>query len=251
MKNILFLSLLLLVSKLATAADFSQELKQAEEAYNAGQYEEAISNYEKIASQGYEAFELYYNLGNAYYKSENYAAAILNYERAKKLDPDQEDLLFNLSLAQEHTVDKFDKLPELSVAKWYKSFINAVSSNGWSIMSMITFVVFLAGLSIFLFFYDIQIKKIAIWVTLVFFIFSGTSFVFAWQQKKFAEENLEAIVFEPSVTVKSMPDDNGTRLFVIHEGTKVKVMEIKENWKKIKLSDGNVGWLKGETIQEI
>ncbi|MBX2840843.1 MAG: tetratricopeptide repeat protein [Flammeovirgaceae bacterium] len=251
MKKIFFLNLFLLMNILATAADFSKELKEAEDAYNAGQYQEAITTYEEIVNQGFEAFELYYNLGNAYFKSENFAAAILNYERAKNLDPDQEDLLFNLSLAQENTVDKFDKLPELSVAKWYKSFINSLSSNVWSIISMVTFVVFLAALSIFLFLYDLQIKRIAIWATLVFFILCGTTFIFAYQQKKFANENLEAIVFEPSVTVKSMPDDNGTRLFVIHEGTKVKVMEIKEGWKKIKLSDGNVGWLKGETIQEI
>ncbi|MEM1136529.1 MAG: SH3 domain-containing protein [Bacteroidota bacterium] len=234
------------------AQDFSQQIKEAEAFYADGKYEMAIAKYEDIlATSNKEAFEIYFNLGNAYFKSNNLPATILNYEKARKLNPQDEDLLFNLEIANQQVVDKFEAVPELGISKWYRSFIFSLRSNTWAYLSIVFFSLMLFTGSIFLYKSDVSIKRYSLIGSFIFLLFAGCSLSFSVQQKNIVESQIEAVVFAPNVTATSAPSERSTSLFVLHEGTKVKVIEEKDAWVRIKISDGNIGWLEAEHVKMI
>jgi len=216
--------------------------------YSKGKYEEAIKIYEKIISSGYESPEVYYNLANSYYKSNKLSSSILNYERAKILAPNDEDINFNLELARKHVVDKIDVLPSLFIKSWYDRFISSKSTNSWAYISIFIFILFLLLFSGYLFFTTILLRKISFASGVIVLIISVLTFIFSYQQKEAIENHNSAIIFTSTVNVKSSPDDKGTDIFVLHEGTKVIVRDAVDNWKEIKLSDGNIGWIKSSDI---
>lgn len=226
------------------ASDFTAQLDSAAACYQATKFEQAIDIYEGIVAQGYESFELYFNLGNAYYKSNKFPYAIANYERALKLNSADEDVQFNLQLANTHVVDKIDVLPEFFLKSWWQSFIRIFTSNQWAIISIAAFV---AGLLLLLVFFLSDrpvLRKFSFWTGCLLVIVTLFAFNFSGKQKNAVQNAPEAIVVTPSVVVKSSPDNMGTELFLIHEGLKVKVTNIQGDWSEIMLSDGNKGWVK-------
>ncbi|MCB2196182.1 MAG: tetratricopeptide repeat protein [Bacteroidetes bacterium] len=226
-------------------------LTQANQLYVDGNYQEATETYQKIIDLGYESSELYYNLGNAYYKQNVISRAILNYEKALELDPNDEDIKYNIELANRFVVDKIEVLPVFFITGWIRSIRNIFCSNTWAILSILMFIAMLVFLAIYLYTRGLGVKRVAFWLGFVLFIGSLVSFIFSYQQKqKILSENT-AIVMSPSVTVKSSPDASGTDLFVIHEGTKVWIDDKISNWNQIKLSDGSKGWLRAEDIETI
>jgi len=243
MKVFVYLILFVLFWLPLAAEDHSEVIDSANECYIRGEYERAIELYQSIIDNGYEASELYYNLGNAYYKSNKITYAILNYERAKILDPYDEDIEHNLRVAEKLVIDKIDMIPEFFVNTWIKKITNTFSTDMWAMISIIAFVAFLLLLSIFLYSRIIVLKKISFWISILIFIFSIAAFSFSYKQKEKVTNRDTAIIFTPAVTVKSSPDESGTDLFVIHEGTKVTITEALGEWVEIKLSDGNVGWV--------
>ena len=243
---------LLAVFNSAYAQDFAAQLDKAKSLYDEGRFLAAAQEYEAILSQsGKVSFEVYYNLGNAYFKADKLPQAILNYERAKKLNANNEDLLFNLEIANQQVVDEFEQVPELSVSKWYKGFVLALSSNTWAYFSVAAFIVLLIAIAFFLTTNTISIKKTALSVAIFCFIFSGATLLFASSQKSISLKNREAIIFAPNVTATSAPAEQSTSLFVLHEGTKVQVIEEQQNWVRIKISDGNIGWLPAKDVELI
>lgn len=226
------------------ANNFTAELDSASSCYQATQYEQAIAIYENIVSQGYESSELYFNLGNAYYKSNKFPYAIANYERALKLNSTDEDIQFNLQLANTHVVDKIDVLPEFFLKTWGQSLVRAFTSNQWAIISIASFVVCLVLLLIFFLSDRMMLRKVTFSVGLLLLICAFFTFRFSGKQKDMLMNEPDAIVVTPSVVVKSSPDNMGTELFLIHEGLKVKVTNQQGDWSEIKLSDGNKGWVK-------
>ena len=224
---------------------------KANQYYSNNEFELAIKKYEQIISNGYEAPELYFNLGNAYYKMHNIGKAILNYEKAKLLDPKDEDIQFNLELANSLIVDKIDEIPVFPLKLWFNNLILIFSSNIWAILSIISFVIFLIALLIYLFAKTILLKKISFWIGALLLIVSISTCIFSYHNKKLLTKHEYAIVLSPSLTAKSTPDENGTDLFVIHEGLKVKVEDKLGEWCEIKLSDGNKGWVKTERLENI
>lgn len=220
-------------------------------AYAKNDYASAIQIYEGLLQQG-ESADLYYNLGNSYYKADNIAKAILNYERALLLKPGDNDIRFNLDLARSKTVDKVEPVPEIFFVTWIKSLINCMGVNAWTKLGITFFILLIISLSVFIFGKKLLIKKIGFISSIILFIFVVLTNIFASQQKDSLINRTHAIVINPSVTVKSTPNESGTDLFILHEGRKVQVTDnsMKE-WKEIKLEDGNVGWVPTNVIEII
>ena len=235
----------------AWSQDNASRLQQAEEAYTKGEYETSIQLYEQILASGQDAFELYYNLGNAYYKNNQVAPAILNYERAAKIKPSDADLQHNLRLAQALTVDKIESLTVPEFVTGFKSFVNYYTADSWGLLSITTFLLVLGSLLAFLFLNQRWIKQLALGAASVLLFLSILFFIFGWQQQRWLNSNKEAIIFKPSITVQSTPDQGGEELFVLHAGTKVRIMERFRDWVRIRISNGNMGWVPIEAAAEI
>lgn len=274
MKRILFFTLSLLLVVNAFAQDSADTLKVANDtvaraefsaakqqsnvtkaegdsAYMRDDYASAIQIYENLLKKG-EAADVYYNLGNSYYKAGDIAKAILSYERALLLQPGNADIRANLEIARSKTIDKVVPVPEIFFVSWAKSLINCMSIDAWAKLGVVFFVLLLVSLYLFFFSRQIVWKKTGFIAGLVLLAFVILSNVFASQQKSELTNRNDAVVLSPSVTVRSTPSDSGTSLFILHEGHKV---EIKDNsmreWKEIHLEDGKVGWVPTFAIEVI
>lgn len=245
------LGLILLMSSLPLWAQPDEQFERANQMYADGQFEEAIAQYEAVLQSGLEAPELYYNLGNAYYRQGLLPAAILNYERALLLAPHDKDVRYNLNLAYGQITDKIEPVGVFFLSKWFAGFRNSSKSDTWAIVSIVSFVLFLAGLFFFFFAKTSLYKKLSFFVGVLAFLVALTTFVFSAQQKQHLVQRDRAIVFSPSVTVRSAPEAGGTELFVLHEGTRVKLLQQLNNWYEIELQDGNVGWMHAEHLEVI
>ncbi len=222
--------------------------EQANNFYTSEEYEQAISAYEQILANGQESAKLYFNLGNAYYKAGDINNAILNYERAKILAPQDEDIAFNLKIANQFVVTKIDALPQPFFMRWKMSVINKYPTDTWAAISVISFIVFLLLLAVYLFTKSSAFKRFSFWIGIPVILFSGFSFSWAAHQKSVINKRDSAVVFCPRVTVKSSPSESGTDLFLIYEGLKVEITDELDKWSEIRLADGNKGWLPDSCI---
>ena len=200
---------------------------------------------------GEESAKLYFNLGNSYYKTGDINNAILNFERAKILAPHDEDIEFNLRIANQFVVTKIEELPQPFFLRWQTSVINKYPTDTWATISIGAFVLFLLLLGLFFFSKSVSIKRISFWIGILLVVLSGFSYTFANKQKRKIANRNHAVVFCPRVTVKSSPTQTGTDLFLIYEGLKVEVSDSLNTWKEIKLADGNEGWLPDSCIVKI
>lgn len=243
--------LLFLVSGNLLFADSNQSLiEKANSEYINGNYEQAIETYNLVLETDYESALLYYNIGNAYYKNNQLAYSILFFEKAKLLAPNDEDINFNLELANSHTTDKIEAIPELFIKNWYNTISSIYTSDFWAIVSMITFFVGLLFLSLFLFSRKSSLKRTAFYFSMLLLLSSALSFSFSRNETNKQTAHNCGIIFN-SITVKSSPDNNGTDLFLLHEGTKVEILEPNNEWVKIKLKDGSEGWVTTENMKII
>jgi tetratricopeptide (TPR) repeat protein len=228
----------------ASAQDSIQVLwERANAYYTTENYLQAVASYEQIREAGLESAKLYFNLGNAYYKTGDINYAILNYERARLLAPNDEDIEFNLRLANQFVVTEIDALPQPFFIRWRTSIINLYSADTWAIFSIAGFILFMTLLGLFIFSRSSTIKQVSFWFGIFTLIVSAFTFSFASQQKNKINQRKHAIVFCPRVTVKSAPATNSTDLFLLYEGVKVEISDSVRTWREIKLPDGNVGWL--------
>lgn len=226
-------------------------ISKANEMYKKGEYEKAIQAYEFVLDTHLEAPEIYFNLGNAYYKTGEISSAILNFERALLFSPNDKDIQYNLDLARKHVLDKFEVLPEIFIKRWFSGIRNSFSADMWSYFSILFFLLALTFACFYLYSNKSGLKKLGFF--LAFFAFAISIMTYSFASKKTDEINIRmhAIIVSPSVTIKGSPDKSGTELFLLHEGTKVKVIGELQDWRNILLSDGNEGWLKKEDIEMI
>lgn len=231
--------------------DRGQKFKKGVELYTAGQYEGALKEWIDIYSTGYRSASLEYNIGNAYFKLDNIPGAILFYERALLLKPADENIHYNLEIAKTLVVDKFDDIPDLFFVRWFDFLSLLISANGWAILSIFSFVLFLLLLSVYIYSSRYRLKVIAFWAAILFVIISAFSLAFTLRNKELVYDSREAVIFSPSVNGKSSPDNSGTDLFVLHEGSKVTIEDEVGDWYEIKLSDGNKGWIPSNTLEII
>jgi len=249
MKKIIYTILAILFTTTVFAQ--AELLQKANDAYTKQQYKQAIEDYNQILKTNLESPEVYFNLGNAYYKTGQYTLAILNYERAKLLAPDDEDITFNLQVANQKVVDSIQELPGLFVVRWWNSIINSQTTDTWAIFSIISFIAFLVMLGFYFFAKTSDVRRITFWTGCFLIAFTIFTWTFAAKQKNRMVNHAYAIVMQPTVTVKSSPDAGGTNLFVVHEGLKVRITDKLGDWVEIRLADGNKGWLLLETIERI
>ena len=226
-------------------------LKKAAVLYSQSHYAEAATIYEHILVKFGVSDKLYYNLGNAYYKSKNLAPAILNYERALRLNPGDRDARFNLEMCQAKISDKIEPIGVFFVARWFKTFGNSLNSNAWAGISIFFFIFFITCLFIYFFTKSSWLKKIGFFVGILSISLSILTLVYCGEQHHRIVKPDTAILYAPTVTVKSSPDESGSDLFIIHEGCKVKVLSVLGTWSEIELEDGNIGWLESNNIQMI
>lgn len=219
--------------------------------YAEGNYQTAGEQYEAILIRGFESAEVYYNLGNCYYNLENYPRAILNYERALLLDPGNDNVEYNLSKARLFTIDKIEEIPQFIIRRWINSVIILMHSNAWAILSLVTFVIMLSMFLVYFLSANINRKRIGFYIAIIALIISVGSYYLASKSKELVVNSNGAIVMSATVTVKGSPRDKGTDLFIIHEGTKVSIVNSLDEWYEIKLSDGKQGWLRNNTIEPI
>jgi len=245
-----FFILLLLIGSfnLSNALDLETLSDSAETYYSQGEYQKALDEYNEIIEKGYESGRLYFNIGNAYYKLNKINDAILNYERAKILLPNNKDIEFNLEMAKRNITDKIEKVPVFFLINWYNSFIGILSTDSWAIISMISFAAMLSLIFIFFFTRSYVFKKLSFWIAISLFVVTTASFIFSSKEKDRVETRNYAIVFEPVVNIKASPNDIATDLFVLHEGTKVEIRQSSKDWVEIKIEDGSVGWIKRDLL---
>ncbi len=251
MKRI-FTLILLVFSLVNLYADEKGELwTKANDAYSMGQYETALNDYIEIEKNGYHSYRLYYNMGNAWYKTGNMGKAILYYEKALKLNPAGEDALNNLQIAKLQTLDKIDVLPEFIVSTWIKDIRNLMSSNGWGYTAVGLFAVVCILLLLFKFAPTTGGRKLSFVLACVVFLFFIFAVLFAFSLRAKAKSEDNAVVMVPVSNVKSAPNSTGNNLFILHEGSKVEILEQAGKWCRIEISDGRQGWLEEKDIEVI
>jgi len=226
-------------------------LQEGNTFYQEKKYDEAISCYLQIVENNYESAVLFYNLGNAYYKSDNNPKALLWYERALRLSPANDDIKHNIAYVNQKLADKIEKLPELFISRWWNKISTGLTGDGWSMVGIgcsVLLMLFLLGLLFFrrpffrsLFF----LLSFSVLITGIFSIFFARKETYRYQEQP------EAIIMRTVINVKSTPNSSGSDLFVIHEGLKVKVTDQVNDWVEIKISNGEKGWVKESDLEII
>ena len=241
-----------LVSFLLSLATFSQNqiwFEKANTLYNEGKYAEAIDTYNAILDTENHSSDLYYNLANAHYKLNNIAPSIYFYEKALQLAPTDDDIKNNLSFAQNMTIDAIDVIPEAGLSRLLKSVTNTMSFDNWAKTAIGLVFCFVVLFLIYYFAYSTLNKRLTFIGSLVSLVLLCISLAFAFHKYNLDRKDNPAIVFAQESKVKNDPNPRSEESFRLHEGTKVQVLESYNDWKKIKLSDGKMGWVNSEDIK--
>lgn len=241
MKQTIYL-LLLFISTLSFAQNETL-FTEANQAYADENYEVAVSKYEKILDDGYSSKAVYFNLGNSHYKLNNVGPSIYYYEKALMLDPSDEDTQNNITYSRQMTIDAIDTVPKTGVSKLVNNIIGKLSVSGWAWLAVVASITFVV-LMLLYYFASASLKK------RLFFIFGSLSviiaivaIVFAFQQQDVMENQEYGIIFPEEVTVRAEPNPRAEQLFLLHEGTKARILYDFDDWRKIELADGKQGWM--------
>lgn len=242
---------LTLLLMLVAVPTFAITKENADTEYRKGNYQQAIKDYNEILKGG-ESAEIYYNLGNAYYRMDNITSAILSYEKAHKLAPSDGDIAFNLQLARSKTIDKIVSEPQMFLVQWYNSLVNLQSADAWAWCSIVSLVLAFALFAMYLFSVRIGLRKAGFFGSLFFVVVVVLGNVCAWQQKEMAADNSGAVVVVSSLQLKTTPDEKSENAGVIHEGTRVEIIDdTMTDWKCVRLGDNREGWLHARQIERI
>ena len=217
--------------------------------YNEGEFELAIENYERIITNGEHSAEVYFNLGNAYYKSNNIPSSIYYYEKALKLKPEDTDIINNLGFAQNMTIDEIASTPEVGFNKIYTNLVNTFSFDDWSKIAVAAVVAFVILFLMYYFSVNTNFKRITFVSSFIGVVLAAFSLFMAFQKQNIDNKFDEAIVFAKSIEIKSEPNSNSNNLFRLHEGTKVKIIDNLSGWSHIEIADGQKGWIPSEVIK--
>lgn len=225
--------------------------EQGNALYNDGNYTQAVEKYQAILENGKHSAELYFNLGNTYYKLNRIAPSIYYYEKALQLAPDDKEILNNIAFARNMTIDVIDTIPEVGFSKFVNNLTNMMSFDVWSKLA-IGFVILFVILFLSYYFSQTSLKKrIAFVVSSTSIIFACISLVFAYHNYNLKKIDKPAIVFAKESQIKSEPNLRSSEAFKLHEGTKVQILDTVNNWKKIKLADGKTGWIVNDDIKAL
>lgn len=249
----IFLIISLVVSVIDSYGQESlvEKYNHAASLYSSGKYKDALDEWLSVYNSGVRSANLDFNIGNAYFKTNNTPGAILFYERALLLKLVYEDIQYNLQIARTLVVDKFNEIPELFFFRWYDFISLMLSTNLWAKISLAAFIISLCFISIYIYSARYRFKVLGFWIGIFLLLVSAFSVSFSLHNKKLVYHNPKAIIFSPLANGKSSPDNSGTDLFVLHEGTKVTVEDGVGTWFEIRLSDGNKGWVPANSLEKI
>jgi tetratricopeptide (TPR) repeat protein len=247
---IFFLSFLF-ITDLSFASDVNSSMQQAGEYYRNSEFEQAIKIYEQLRSEGYEGTSLCFNLANSYYRIGKLGYAILNYERSLKISPSDEDVKHNLAFANLGTVDRIQPLPTFFLFVWWEALLASLSVNAWTYTTFFFYLFLMILIVLYFFAKTIFQQKLILFSGLGLLLVLAIT-IFLLIVKINREQTLiSGVVVEQSITVKTSPDFKSTDAFVIHEGLKVILEDKLDDWLKIKLADGKVGWVENDAVERI
>jgi len=245
------LHILIFVLGLTTRAQNDSIFTQANEAYADANYKEAKRLYQNILKNGQASSELYFNLGNTYYKLEDLSNSIYYYEKALKLNPEDKSIQNNLAFAERMRLDQFERLPDSEVDKTLDDFITTFSIDTWSIIGIVCLFVAALSFGVFLLYKRTFVKRLAFGFCLGFMLFSAGAFGMAQTQLQQVKSSVYGIIFQEKKVLFEEPNPNSNTLFELHEGTKVKILDQFRSFYKIELPDGTIGWMSTENIKTI
>ena len=254
-KKVAGATLLVLLLSLALPAaaqeDVSSLWEKASEAFAAGQWQNALNCYQMIEGEGLVSDDLYYNIGNTFLKLQDNAHAILYYERALKLNPSHADAAHNLEIVRQMTLDKIDEVPDFILVSWFHNLRQGLSANAWAWITL--GLLLLAGilLTVFRSGAPRSLRKVSFILSCIVLVLAIFTFIFSLQQKRAVTRQDSAIVTAPVCSVKSSPAEGGKTVFVLHEGTKVRLLDDVGDWARIEIADGRQGWAQGSTFEII
>jgi len=229
---------------------FGQSLfEEANQAYKSKDYQQAIDLYQKIITSGQHSAELYYNLANAYYKLNKVGPAIYNYEKSLLLAPNDSEVKNNLRFAQNMMIDPIKKVPKVGFKQWLQNYTSVFHYDTWAKISI--------GFSFFILFSFVgyyfvgrtNLRRVFFVFMILFFVSSVVAIAISLFEKDLLENYKEAIVFSESIAVKSEPSQNSTNVALIHEGTKVEILDELDDYYKVELPDQSVGWIVKKSVE--
>ena len=251
MKKLFFFIYVLSTAFLVAQTNSQQLFEKANTSYKEGNYQEAVNLYQEIEAKDSISSTLFYNLGNAYYKLNNVANTIYYFEKALILDPLNKDAANNLQFAKRMTIDNIEDIPLTFLQRMEANYLQKFSYNQWAMIS-VAFSFLAAILFLLFYFSDISSKKRVYFLTSVLsFFLLITSFAITYNQYQKSSTTTYAIIFSSKVSVNNAPTQNSEEIFVLHEGTKVNILDTLDNWKKIKLADGKIGWIIANALKEL
>lgn len=219
--------------------------------YQQEKYNQAIEKYLQAIKTKKISPELYYNLANAYYKTNKVAPSIYYYEKALKLKPNDKAIKGNLDLAEQMTLDNIEPMPKTIWQKISENTIQKLNYNTWAYVSVAFIFIFAILFLRYHFSSETSTKRILFITSILSAIFTLLSVWFAFQTYKIEKNNKYAIIFVPQTDIKNAPMLSADKVFDLHEGTKVKILQAKDNWKKIKIADGQTGWIVSNELKEL
>lgn len=235
----------------APAQSYQDQKIKADNSYSNGNYQQAINIYENLLKE-YRNAELYYNLGNSYYRCDNYTKAVIAYERAQMLNPGNRDIEHNLKIARSKTIDNITPKEELFFVVWYYGIINILNADQWAKAALASLILSLILFLVYLFVENLNIRKISFWGSVMLMIVLVLGNVFAWELKRYALDSERAVVTDVEVTVKKSPTSQSSDTYTIHEGTSVKILDDSfKGWLQIELADGREGWIGEKTVEKL
>lgn len=224
---------------------------EANTAYINAEYDKAIALYDSIAAEGYVGAKLYYNLGNAYYKEGRLGKAILNYNRALRYDPSDSDTRHNLNVANARIKDKIEAVPEFFFKSWVRKWKRSLNSNIWAVVSLATLALTLSCILLYLLSRRMVLRKTGFYGAIAALLLTVIAFSFSANQKRRMLKSTEAVVMSSAASVKSSPDNSSKDIFIVHEGTKVRIHSSLNQWIEITIADGKKGWMHESSIEVI
>lgn len=250
--KILLLNILyfVLMSNLG-AADAQQVFQEANQAYTSGNYAAAVEKYESILKKNVFSKELYYNLGNSYYRLYQAGKSVLNYERALRLAPGDKDIQQNLTLARERIVDNIEPFSSVFIVRWWQLLRGYLNADAWSMVALFFLWIGIANMVIWLLSKNRSIKIRSFVVALILIPLSILPFLLAYTAQMGVNSNNFAIVMNHEVPFRISPDMSAEQTATLHEGLKVEIMDALSNLIKVKLPNGEEGWIEETAVEKI
>ncbi len=254
MKKIIISILLSLATLGAVASeevDVQTLWERGNHLYSAGDWNGAVATYDSIVNAGWESADLYYNLAGANFKAGKKGKAILNYYRAQRLAPGDDDIAYNLAYVQSFVKDKIDSVPEFALNRWMGGVKRVMSADAWGVCALVCLGVMLTSIGFYLLAQRRKIRKSGFVVSLVSLAMTIFSLVFGAEARSALVNDSEAVVLSTAAVVKASPEKTGKDLFILHEGTKVDILDTFGEWSEIRIADGNEGWIRSTSIEII